>query len=105
MNPSDSSLQLSEADNALQTQCNRNPLSKALLLMHMAGQAVMSRTHMGTEYQEQLLQVNNVTQVSHACSWCHMCVTLFHGVTHSVLVSKKCHILILDVTKVSHTRY
>ena len=55
--PTDSSLQFSEAENALQAKCNRNPLSKALLLMHMAGQAVTSRSHVGTERQAQLLQV------------------------------------------------
>ncbi|CAH3193048.1 unnamed protein product, partial [Porites evermanni] len=54
--PSDSLLQLSEVENTLLAQCNRNPLSKALLLMHMARQAVTSRSHVGTEHQAQLLQ-------------------------------------------------
>ena len=59
--PTDGSLQFNEAENTLQALSNRNPLSKALLLMHMAGQAVTSRSHVGTERQAQLLQVYYVT--------------------------------------------
>ena len=65
--PSDSLLQLSEVENTLLAQCNRNPLSKALLLMHMARQAVTSRSHVGTEHQAQLLQVCRHARVT--CSF------------------------------------
>ena len=65
--PSDSLLQLSEVENTLLAQCNRNPLSKALLLMHMARQAVTSRSHVGTERQAQLLQVCRHARVT--CSF------------------------------------
>ena len=65
--PSDSLLQLSEVENTLLAQCNRNPVSKALLLMHMARQAVTSRSHVGTEHQAQLLQVCRHTRVT--CSF------------------------------------
>ena len=51
------SLQFSAAENELLSECNRNPLSKALLRMHMAGQAVTSQSHVGTERQTQLLKV------------------------------------------------
>ena len=79
--PSESSLQFSETENALQSHCNRNPLSKALLLMHMAGQAVTSRSHVGTERQAQLLQVYYVTQVSHINNFAthlYFCVRRLH---------------------------
>ena len=51
------SLHFSDAENELLSECNRNPLSKALLRMHMAGQAVTSQSHVGTERQTQLLKV------------------------------------------------
>ncbi|XP_074609756.1 cilia- and flagella-associated protein 54-like isoform X1 [Acropora palmata] len=53
---SESSLQLSEVETKLYAQCNRNSLSKALLLMHIAGQAVTSCSQVGTNHQAQLLQ-------------------------------------------------
>ena len=55
---SESSLQLSEVETKLYAQCNRNSLSKALLLMHIAGQAVTSCSQVGTNHQAQLLQVH-----------------------------------------------
>ncbi|XP_068714673.1 cilia- and flagella-associated protein 54-like isoform X3 [Montipora foliosa] len=50
--PSESSFQLSEVENTIYTVCNRNSLSKALLLMHIA----TSRGQVGTEHQVRLLQ-------------------------------------------------
>lgn len=77
-----SSLQFSEVENELQTECNRNPLSKALLLMHMAGQAVTSRSHVGTERQAQLLQVqlkkSHISVISYLLApvtHSHFCIT------------------------------
>ncbi|PFX16137.1 Uncharacterized protein C12orf55-like [Stylophora pistillata] len=55
-NTSATSLKFSDAENELLSECNRNPLSKALLRMHMAGQAVTSQSHVGTERQTQLLK-------------------------------------------------
>ncbi|XP_027049490.1 cilia- and flagella-associated protein 54-like [Pocillopora damicornis] len=50
------SLHFSDAENKLLSECSRNPLSKAMLRMHMAGQAVTSQSHVGTERQTQLLK-------------------------------------------------
>lgn len=72
-----SSLQLSEAENELQSECNRNPLSKALLLMHMAGQAVTSKSHVGTERQTQLLQACCFTRIYFSLVQLHCTVTPF----------------------------
>ena len=88
---STNSLQYTEVENELQSECNRNPLSKALLLMHMAGQAVTSRSHVGTERQTQLLQVWNFARITYSRSTtlhCHALLILDFWPRSHVFVSQ-----------------
>lgn len=113
LNATTSSLQFSEAENELQSECYRNPLSKALLLMHMAGQAVTSKSHVGTERQTQLLQAWCFTRIYFSLVQLHCTVTPFwfsilhHAVTllcHTCLFCWFCNTFVqLHCTHVCHT--
>ena len=46
------------AESDLRSQNNRNPLSKALLLMNLAAHGAASKDQVGSQQQAQLLQVS-----------------------------------------------
>ena len=109
-----SSLQLSEAENELQSECNRNPLSKALLLMHMAGQAVRSKSHVGTERQTQLLQACCFTRIYFSLfsyialsrhSYSRSCITQSRFcVTHVCFIDFVTHFCVMSYISLSTSR-
>ena len=65
----DSTVQCSVAESELLSHCNKNLLSKAMLVMHVAGNAVASKSHVATERQAQLLQVDSVPSPRDGFRW------------------------------------